>query len=196
MSFSKNDRVAGKQALRETNLKGRMAESLVYDLLHESGNKVFKLGYENILPVSTIQEAFGKQVRLGEKLRSIPDFFVLNKSNDPYLVEVKFRWSAEGHESDAPRLERLSRLWEEAVVIFVNCSKKPYFRYVTAPFINKNGGLNLKPLDEYPPLRVSENLLEYYNLLVEKYLKPTLTAPLPKDSSVLEHPMQYLRPSK
>ena len=39
-----------KQEWRETALKGRMAESLVYYLLKESGNEIFKIGYEANLP--------------------------------------------------------------------------------------------------------------------------------------------------
>lgn len=190
-------RVPEKQSSAEINLKGRMAESLVYDLLRESGNEAYRIGFEAALPgLTRINEVFNRHSAIGEKIRLIPDFFVLNKHGDPYLVEVKFRWSPTGHESDPERLRLIAKFWQEAVVVFVNCARQPYFRYTIFPFFDKKGGITLYPLDEFPPLRISENLLEKYEALVEKYLKPTLTSPLPKDSVVFEHPMQYVRPKK
>lgn len=190
-------RVAEKQSNAEINLKGRMAESLVYDLLRESGNEVYRIGFEAVLPgLTRIHEVFNRHGAIGEKVRLIPDFLVLNKNGEPYLVEVKFRWSPMGHESDPERLRLISKFWEEAVVVFVNCARKPYFRYTIYPFFDNKGEIVLKPLDEFPPLRISENTLEHYETLVEKYLKPTLTSPLPKESQVFEHPMQYIRPKK
>jgi len=126
----------------------------------------------------------------------IPDFFVLNENGDPFLVEVKFRWSPNGHANDTERLRLIAKYWQEAIVVFVNCAQLPYFRYTVYPFFKKNGEIDLKPLDEFPPLHISENLLEKYNALVGKYLKPTLTMPLPKESQVFEHPMQYVRPKR
>ena len=190
-------RAIEKQFNPESNLKGRMAESLVYDLLKESGNETYHIGFEATLPgLTRIDEVFNRHGAIGNKIRIIPDFFVLNKNDDPYLIEVKFRWSPAGHESDPERLRLIAKFWQEAVVVFVNCSKQPYFRYTTYPFFKKNGEIDLKPLDEFPPLRISENMLVKYEALVEKYLKPTLTSPLPKDSVVFEHPMQYVRPKK
>src|SRR3989344_9270661 len=103
---------AEKQEWRETSLKGRMAESLVYDLLKESGNEVYKIGYEAILPgLARIEESFKRNSDVGEKIRSIPDFFVIDKSGNPYLIEVKFRWHPSGHENDLKRLERIEGSW-------------------------------------------------------------------------------------
>lgn len=187
MKLSKNE----KQALRETNLKGRMAESLVFDLLKESGNEVYRIGIENSLPALLHVGQELMRSKVGEKLRSIPDFFVLDGKGKAHLVEVKFRWHPKGHESDIERLLRLAKFWEEAIVIFVNCSKKPYFQYSASPFVDKNGVI-LDPLSEYVPLRVPDDLLIKFDELVEKYLKPTLKTPLPKDSTILDHPAHYL----
>ena len=72
-----------KQEWRETSLKGRMAESLVYDLLKESGNEIFKIGYEAILPgLARIEESFKRNSEVGEKIRTIPDFFVTQKNQE------------------------------------------------------------------------------------------------------------------
>src|SRR3989344_6410926 len=111
-----------KQEWRETSLKGRMAESLVYDLLKESGNEVFRIGYEAILPgLARIQESFKRNSEVGEKIRSIPDFFVIDKQGNPHLVEVKFRWHPGGHENDPEKLEKVKNAWSECYIIFVNC---------------------------------------------------------------------------
>src|SRR3990167_1849719 len=118
-----------KQEWRETSLKGRMAESLVYDLLKESGNEVFRIGYEAILPgLARIQESFKRNSEVGEKIRSIPDFFVIDKAGNPYLVEIKFRWNPAGHENDAKKLARIKDSWKEVIIAVVSCKEKPYFR--------------------------------------------------------------------
>jgi len=182
---------AGKQALRETNLKGKMAESLVFDLLKESGNEVYNIGIEHSLPalMHVRRELMGS--RVGEKLRSIPDFFVLDSNKRAHIVEVKFRWHPKGHESDIVRLRKLAQLWDETIVIFVNCSKKPYFQYSETPYVKEKTVL-LEPIYEYVPFGVKENLLDKFDELVEKYLKPTLKAPLPKDSAIIDHSAHYL----
>src|SRR3989338_272529 len=103
-----NQQIKGKQEWRETALKGRMAESLVFDLLKESGNEVFRIGFEAILPgVARIQEYFKRNSEVGEKIRAIPDFFVIDKTGAPHLVEIKFRWNPKGHEKDSKNVEGL-----------------------------------------------------------------------------------------
>ena len=94
-----------KQEWRETSLKGRMAESLVCDLLKESGNEVYRIGYEAILPgLAHIEESFNRNSEIGEKIKAIPDFFVIDKSGNPYLIEVKFRWNPSGHKNDYKKM--------------------------------------------------------------------------------------------
>ena len=165
-----------KQEWRETSLKGRMAESLVYDLLKESGNEVFKIGYEAILPgLARIEESFKRNSLVGEKIRSIPDFFVIDKSGNPYLVEVKFRWSPDGHENDAKKLSRIKDSWKECLILFVNCSQKPYFRISKYPFVNESGRLLVESVRNLEFFHITQELLDKFDTLVEKYLTPTLT---------------------
>ncbi|MDP2676936.1 MAG: hypothetical protein Q8O83_04610 [bacterium] len=158
-----------KQEWRETALKGRMAESLVYDLLKESGNEIFRIGYEAILPgLARIEESFKRNSAVGEKIRSIPDFFVIDKSGNPYLVEVKFRWNPAGHKNDIKRLERIKDSWKECFIFYVNCSEKSYFRFSKNPF-NK-----MEPVQNLKSFGITLELLEKFDVLVEKYLAPTL----------------------
>lgn len=164
-----------KQEWRETSLKGRMAESLVYDLLKESGNEVYRIGFEAILPgLTRIEESFKRNNKVGEKIRSIPDFFVIDKSGSPHLVEVKFRWNPAGHENDSKKLERIKSAWKECFVFFVNCYEKPYFRISKDPFINSSGKLVTEPAQSLKFFGITQELLDKFDALVEKYLKPTL----------------------
>ncbi len=164
-----------KQEWRETSLKGRMAESLVYDLLRESKNEVYRIGFEAILPgVARIEEAFKRNSEVGEKIRAIPDLFVIDKSGSPYFVEVKFRWHPSGHENDIQRLERIRNNWGEAFVVFVNCSEKPYFRVSRYPFTDSSNQLVTEPLQNLSSFDITPELLNKFDNLVEKYLTATL----------------------
>ena len=167
-----------KQEWRETSLKGRMAESLVQDLLRESGNEVYRIGYEAILPgLTRIEESFNRNSEVGEKVRSIPDFFVIDKSGDPHLIEVKFRWNPSGHKNDAKMLERIRNVWKECLVFYVNCSEKPYFRVSKNPFVGSSGKLVTEPVENLKNFNVTSELLGKFDVLVEKYLSPTLIPP-------------------
>ena len=180
------------QALRETFLKGRMAESLVHDLLHEAGHRVFRIGYETVLPGLTEKERIEMlHTSIGERMRTIPDFFAIDNKGNPHLVEVKFRWKPDGHENDPKLLARLYTQWEEAIVVFVNCTERPYFRISLPPYVDKKGMLSAQSIDEFPAFHIPDTLVEKFEELVEKYLKPTLTTPLPKDSSFLRHKAQF-----
>jgi hypothetical protein len=171
----KSDMTAQEQGRRETNLKARMAESLVYDLLTEAGNDVYRIGYRSLLPSTlAIEDALDSNPAISKKLRAIPDFLVLDRKGNPHLIEVKFRWNAAGHANDIKKLEKMGQLWNEAMVVFVNCSEKPYFRISHAPFISKQGAIITAPLHEHDALRVSVGLMAKFEQLVVKYLTPTL----------------------
>lgn len=165
----------GKQEWSETSLKGRMAESLIYDLLKESGNEVFRIGYEAILPgLARIEKSFKRNTEVGEKIRAIPDFFVIDKSSNPHLIEVKFRWHPSGHENDSARLERVRKSWGECLIVFVNCSQKPFFRISKFPYVNDSGMVISEPVLNCDFLGITKELLDKFDILVEKYFSPTL----------------------
>ncbi|OGZ97674.1 MAG: hypothetical protein A3D41_03215 [Candidatus Sungbacteria bacterium RIFCSPHIGHO2_02_FULL_41_12b] len=161
-----------KQEWRETSLKGRMAESLVYDLLKESGNEVFRIGYEAILPgLARIQESFKRNSEVGEKIRSIPDFFVIDKTGSPYLVEVKFRWDSKWHDNDYKMLWLLKNSWQEVIIAVVSCKEKPYFRFSKHPFGE------MEPIKNLEQFCIFQELLDKFDVMVEKYFTPTLCTP-------------------
>lgn len=76
----------------ENVLKGRMAESLAEELLKECGNRVYRFGYEAVLQnLTQLEKTFDREEEIGQRIRSIPDFIVINKEGKPFFVEVKFR---------------------------------------------------------------------------------------------------------
>jgi hypothetical protein len=164
-----------EQEHRETNLKAKMAQSLVRDLLTEAGNDIYKTGYEDMLPATlALQDALERNKRLSDKLKAIPDFLIVDTKGQPHLAHVKFRWNPEGHKNDIKKLAKISEHWEEAIIIFVNCLEKPYFRVSHAPFVNKRGQLITSPLESFENFAIPHALVSRFEILVAKYLTPTL----------------------
>ena len=158
----------------ESILKGRMAESLVSEILHEADNQVYRFGYESVLQnLTQVERVFDRHSEIGEKIRSIPDLLVINKKGEPFFIEVKFRWQQDWHKNDFEMLKRLKSFWQP-IIIFVNCHTKPYFLITKPPYYDRNKTLKGLPLEEVDYLNVPKNIMEKYNALVEKYLTPTL----------------------
>lgn len=158
----------------ENILKGRMGESLVGEMLREAGNQVYKFGYESTLQnLTQVERVFDRHSEIGEKIRLIPDFLVINKKGEPFFIEVKFRSFPEWHKNDFKMLERLKGFWQP-IIIFINCSKKPYFLITKSPYCDKNKSLKGWPLEKADYLGIPKKIIEKYNALVEKYLTPTL----------------------
>lgn len=158
----------------ESILKGRMAESLVSEILREAGNQVYRFGYESVLQnLTQVDKIFDRESEIGEKIRAIPDLLVINKKGEPFFIEVKFRWHQEWHDDDFKMLKRLNDFWRP-IIIFVNCYKKPYFLITKPPYCDKNKKLRGWPLEKADYLNISPSIMEKYNALVEKYLTPTL----------------------
>ncbi len=165
----------GPQEWPETSLKGKMAESLVYDLLQESGNEIYKIGYEAILPgLAKIEKMFRKNTPVSEKIRAIPDFFVIDTLGKPHIVEVKFRWHPSGHENDLKKIELIKYFWEEAEIVFVNCFEKPYFRLCRFPFVSNGRRIMTEPLRRSGGFNISRDTVDKFESLIEKYFTPTL----------------------
>jgi hypothetical protein len=164
----------------ESMLKGRMAETLVEDLLKQSGNIVYRFGYEAILQnLTQIQQNFSRYSDVGERIRTIPDFIVIDVEGNPVFLEVKFRWDGKFYNSDKEKINLISELWK-AKIIVVNRTEKPYFRVVTPPYFDKDGLLLGKPLIEENLWKIDKAVYDKFEILVEKYLTPTL---IPQDNN-------------
>ena len=161
----------------ESMLKGRMAETLVEELLRQSGNIVYRFGYEAIVQnLVQLEGKFDRYSEVGEQIRAILDFIVIDKKGKPIFVEVKFRWRPELHKDDYKMLEKIDKFWK-AKTVFVNCWEQPYFRISEPPYVDKNKKLKLTPLLEETDWKIDKKLYEEYEELVHRYLTPTLVPP-------------------
>ena len=158
----------------ENMLKGRMAETLVDDLLKQSGNNVYRFGYEAILQnLTQIQQTFARHTDAGERIRAIPDFIVVDKEGNPIFLEVKFRWDSKPHDEDLEKFKRIGELWK-ATMIIVNRSTKPYFRISKPPYLDEKGSFIWEPLLENKCWKIDKTVYEKFEDLVEKYLIPSI----------------------
>ena len=160
----------------ESMLKGRMAETLFEEMMRVSGNTVYRFGYEAIVQnLVQLTEGFNRRSEVGEKIRSIPDFIVLDKKGEPLLVEVKFRARPNDpiHRDTVEILRILEKFWG-ATLVLVNCWEQPYFRIAKPPYFDSKGQLQLKPLLSAAAWNVSPDAYEEYETLVHKYLAQTL----------------------
>ena len=157
----------------ESMLKGRMAETLVEELLKQSGNIVYRFGYEALVQnLTQLEEKFDRYSEVGERIRAIPDFIVIDKKGNPTFVEVKFRWKSELHKDDYWLIEKIKTFWG-AKLVLVNCWEQPYFRISSPPYI-KNKKLISKPLIQEDNWKIDKKVYGECERLVHRYLTPTL----------------------
>jgi hypothetical protein len=167
------------QEYSENMLKARMAETLFEELMRVSGNTIYRFGYEAIMQnLTQLREKFDRYNGVGKRIRSIPDFIVLDKDGKPMFVEVKYRWNAQAHVADQERFESIRELWGATVVI-VSCLEKPYFHVTRPPYFTEGNQLLLAPLLSAKEFNVKQEEYNKYEILVEKYLSHTL---IPKKS--------------
>ena len=156
-----------------------MAETLFEELMRQSGNIVYRFGYEAIVQnLTQLEEKFDRYSEVGERIRAIPDFIVIDKTGKPVFVEVKFRWRPELHDNDYRMLEKIDKFWG-ARMVFINCWEQPYFRVADPPYF-RNKKLALRPLTDISNWKISKEVYKEYEGLVHKYLTPTL---IPKQTN-------------
>ncbi len=162
----------------ENLLKGRMAEALVEELLKSkrSGNKVYRFGYESVLQnLTQVECAFDRETEIGQQIKSIPDFLVLNQTGKPFFVEVKFRSDPEWKFDDGITvLRNIERFWKAKVIVVT--LQKPYFRIANPPYFDKEGMPVFKSLEDDQDLIVTRRELGEAERLIEKYFNPSLVA--------------------
>lgn len=163
----------------ENMLKGRMAETLFEELMRQSGNIVYRFGYEAIMQnLSQLEGSFDRNSEVGEKIRAIPDFIVIDKNGEPSFVEVKFRWKPdeEVYNETLEILERVRKYWG-AKIVFVNCWEQPYFRISESPYIDRNNKIASRPLTSEKNWKIDMKVYAEFENLVHRYLTPTLVPP-------------------
>ncbi len=153
----------------ENLLKGRMAETLVDELLRGCGNKVYRFGYEAILQnLTQIENAFDGETEVGQQIRAIPDFIVLNQSGKLFFVEVKFRTDPEWkYNYGIQILRRIEKFWKAKVIMVT--VQRPYFRIASPPYFDEKNEPRFEELDKDQDLNVTSIELEKFSPLVENY---------------------------
>lgn len=158
----------------EAMLKGRMAETIVEELLRSSGNKVYRFGYEAIVQnLTQLEQTFDGNTVVGQKIRAIPDFIVVNKTGIPEFAEVKFRWNGEPAKDDHERFEKISKFWN-APIILINCSQKPYLQVLLPPYFDAKGNFKAIPLESVKGWNIDKEMYSHAEELVVKYLGSTM----------------------
>lgn len=162
----------------ENMLKGRMAETLVEELLRKSGNVVYRFGYEAITQnLVQLESNLQRDNEASERLRAMPDFIVIDRSGKTSFLEVKFRFDSKLHPGDFVRLEHLAKFWG-AKFVLVNCREQPYFRIASPPYFGRNEKTLARPLLEEKEWRISRESYRICEELVHRYLGPTLNRPM------------------
>jgi len=152
----------------ENILKGRIAESLIEELLKQCGNKVYRFGYEAVLQnLTQLEKVFDRESEVGQRIKSIPDFIVINKEGKPFFVEAKFRTDFIVYSKDIKRIELVEKFWKAKIIIVT--PEKPYFRISSSPYLSKEQKWNWIPLEEDKDLNITPDILNQFNELVEKY---------------------------
>jgi len=64
-----------------------------------------------------------------------------------------------------------------AKILFVNCLEKPYFRVSSPSYVHKDGSLTVQPLLKETAWKIDPAIYGEFEILVQKYLAPTLLAP-------------------
>ena len=153
----------------ENIIKGRIAETIVSEMLRDSGYYVYRFGYEGILQ-SLIQRGLPRMLesdREAEIIRIMPDFIVMTKEGDVSFVEVKFRASNNLERETEQMILKTAKHWPDARMLFVK-PKKPHFLIARAKDFAKKH--TLYPLEIERFLKVSQESIQKYEKLVEKYL--------------------------
>ena len=152
----------------ENILKGRMAEGLVEELLKQCDNKVYRFGYEAILQnLTQLEKSFNKEGEVGQRISSIPDFIVINKQGKPFFIEVKFRTDLVVYSKDIGRLDFIEKFWKAKIILLT--TQQPYFRVSNSPYLNEKQEWNWIPLKDDRDFEISQDILEKFNELIEKY---------------------------
>jgi hypothetical protein len=70
-------------------------------------------------------------------------------------------------------LERINEFWP-SIIIFVNCSEKPYFRVSYPPYLNSEKEIVTNPVKDLKNFKINNEVLESTEKLIDKYLFSTI----------------------
>ena len=151
----------------ENIVKGRIAETIVSEMLQDGGYFVYRFGYEGILQ-SLSQRGLPKMNKgdiEAEKIRTMPDFVVM-KDGDVSFIEVKFRSHNGFDEALREWGRKATKYWPEARLIVVR-PDEPHFSISTVEQFAQTG--ELYPLADDRDISIDGEIIERYEELVSKY---------------------------
>ena len=150
-------------------IRGRTAENILSEMLREAGYSVYRFGYEGILQnfaQKGLPRMKAKTVP-AEKIRSMPDFIVMNKEGDVFFIEVKYRHNGENDQYFKEWLRKAVKYWPEAKVLLLH-PYEPCFQIST--IIDYVKTKKFYPLEQDKFIKVSKSLVVQYGEMVKKYL--------------------------
>ena len=100
------------------------------------------------------------------KIRTMPDFIVMDKNNNVFFVEVKYRANGESDLAFKEWLRKAVRYWPEAKLLLVH-PYEPYFQISTILDYAKSGKLYSVDRDKF--VRVTRDITIKYNEMIKKY---------------------------
>ena len=120
----------------ENIIKGKIAKTLVEELLKASGRRVYNLGTDIVLEnIIQREEEFDKDSGLGAKITLIPDYIVFGTKR-PVFVEVKFRTDPGSLEEELLLENEVREKYWKVKIILVTLKEKPYFRVLVPPYFS------------------------------------------------------------
>ena len=162
---SKAIRIQQEEKVEMDNMqKGKTGEKIVEDMFKEAGFKVIKSGYEN-----KYRDLADRNNLLrgpaAKYIRHHPDLIVVDKSNNAYLIEVKYRKFGLIHQKD------LFNYPETQVILLT----KDSIHCQHLKEIHKNGRkfvplTSMKPFSEIPPEIIQKYILKTRRLLGDENL--------------------------
>ncbi len=153
----------------ERTLRGRTAEHIVSSMLSEAGYFVYRFGYEGILQ-SLVQTGLPKMKQASipaEKIRTMPDFIVMNKEGDVFFIEVKFRTNGREDRYFQEWLGKAMKYWPEAKILLIH-PYEPCFQISTIKDLVRTS--TFYPLERDKYLKVDEKLVQKYGEMIKRYL--------------------------
>jgi hypothetical protein len=130
------------------SIKQGFSESIINWYFNVAGFKVYSFGYERVLSGIISSNVKIKNSPSYDRLRTMPDFIVVDHKGELLFVEVKYR---KKYDPSKIRWKKIYQFWPETLIVVVTPEERPYIRACYAKeIVNKKASeLKLLPLSNY-----------------------------------------------
>lgn len=144
-------------------MKGQKAERIVAGLFREAGFEVINYGYEHTVPELLPERQDGViKGKAAEYIRHQPDFVVVDKDNNAFFVEVKFR---------ASEINPKKEIFPYPNCYVVLLTKDYILAQSTTNIFKSKGKLRFRYLNSFRPFKkISNQLIYKYTLKTRRAL--------------------------